>query len=36
MSDWTWFAVGAVGGAATALGLGYLGLLWYLTKNNPM
>jgi hypothetical protein len=36
MPDWAWFAVGAVGGGALALGAGYIWLLWYFTRNNPM
>jgi hypothetical protein len=28
--------LGAVGGAAVALGLGYLALVWYLNRNNLM
>jgi hypothetical protein len=36
MDEFTWFLVGVVGGAVTALGAGYVGLLWYLNRNNPM
>lgn len=36
MDDFSWFVVGVAGGAVTALGLGYVALVWYLNRNNPM
>jgi hypothetical protein len=36
MDDFTWFVVGVAGGAAAALGLGYIALVWYFSRNNPM
>lgn len=36
MPDWAWFAVGAVGGAAVALGATAGWLVWYLNRNNPL
>ena len=36
MPDWAWFTIGAVGGAGAAAGAGYLWLMWYLARNNPM
>lgn len=36
MSDTGWFVLGAVGGAAVTGVAGYLVLLWYFTRNNPL
>lgn len=33
MDEFTWFLVGVVGGAVTALALGYVGLAWYMNRN---
>ncbi len=36
MSDWAWTALGAAGGAALTLAGGWVWLVWYFNRNNPM
>lgn len=36
MPSWAWTLVGAAGGATVVAVGGYVWLVWYLTRNNPM
>jgi hypothetical protein len=36
MPDWALVTIGAVGGAVTALSLAYVGLVWYLNRDNHL
>jgi hypothetical protein len=33
MPDWGWTLVGAAGGVALGLGIAYVGVVWYWTKD---
>lgn len=36
MPDWGWAVVGAAGGALLTVAGGWIGLVWYFNRNNPM
>jgi hypothetical protein len=36
MPDWLAVLVGVVIGVGGGLGLGYVGLIWYWNRNNPL